>query len=185
MLSITIPETEYYDYEKEMFFTVKSKTLRLEHSLASLSKWESKWCKPFLSGKASDKSNAEIIDYIRCMCLDEVDTAVFVGLTAPIFEAVNNYIDAPMTATTFSKNIEEVAGKKVNRETVTAEIIYYWMISLNIPFECQYWHLNKLMTLIRVCSIKNAPPKKMGKSETRRRNKALNAARRNKLKSKG
>ncbi len=93
---------------------------------------------------------------------------------------VREYIDADMTATTFSND-----KKSTNREIITAEIIYYWMIALNIPFECQKWHLNRLLTLINVCNLKNAPPKKMSKKEMASRNAALNAARKQSLHSKG
>ena len=178
MLQITIPSVEYYDSVKEEFVEAKETTICLEHSLLSLSKWESKWNKPFLS---SEKTAEEILDYIRCMTLTQnVDPRVYTRLTKENIEAINDYIDSPMTATTFST--EKQTNKK---ETITAEIIYYWMISSNIPFECQKWHLNKLLTLIKVCSIKNAPPKKMSKRKTMTNNAAINAARRQALGTRG
>lgn len=169
-----------WDEANEEFVIYKPQTLQLEHSLVSLSKWESKWCKAFLSDK--DKTYEETIDYIRCMTVTpHADPTVYTRLTKENVEAINNYISAPMTATYIS---EEKNGRK-SRETVTAELIYYWMIALNIPFECQKWHLNRLLMLIRVCNVKNSPPKKMGRNALMRRNSALNAARRNKLHSKG
>ena len=179
MLRITIPATEYFDEKNNEFVTVKEQTLQLEHSLISLSKWESKWCKSFLN---SDKTDEEIIDYIRCMTLtSNVDHNAYYAISKENVEAVNDYISAPMTATTFN----DYGHKTSNKEVITAELIYYWMIVNNIPFECQKWHLNRLLTLIRVCGVKNTPPKKMSRREIMSRNAALNAARRQKTNSKG
>lgn len=174
MLQITIPlSPEGWDEEKQEFVKPKEQTLQLEHSLVSLSKWESKWCKAFLT--KAEKTPEETIDYIKCMTLTQnVNPDVYNYLTNSNVEQVNNYIGAPMTATYLS---EDKSGKS-NNEVVTAELIYYWMIALNIPFECQKWHLNRLLTLIRVCNIKNAPPKKRSGKEIMSRNAALNAARR-------
>ena len=180
MLQITIPATSLWDERREIFIDTKEQTLQLEHSLVSLSKWESKWLKPFLS--KDPKTIEETIDYIRCMTITQnVDQNVYYALTNNNIEQVNNYIDAPMTATTFRNN----PNAKPNREIITAELIYYWMIALGIPFECQKWHLNKLLTLIKVCDIKNQPAKKMNKADIMRNNTALNAARRKQLHSKG
>ena len=179
MLQITIPASESWDESKQEFINTKEQTLQLEHSLVSLSKWESKWCKSFFSKK--EKTHEETLDYIKCMTLTQnVNPAVYANITNENVKQINDYIEAPMTATYFN----EEKGK-VNNEVVTAELIYYWMIALNIPFECQKWHLNRLLTLIRVCNVKNQPPKKMSKSSIMSRNAALNAARRQKLNSKG
>ena len=180
MLTITVPACEYYDEKADEFRFCKEQILCLEHSLVSISKWESKWHKPFLS---KDKKTAEeTLDYIRCMTLTQnVNPDVYNFLTADNIKEIENYIDDPMTATWFN---EEPNSPK-SRNVVTAEIIYYWMIGFNIPFECQKWHLNRLLTLIRVCNIKSAPPKKMGRQETMSRNTALNAARRKALKTRG
>ena len=180
MLRITVPANELWDGVKGEFIPVKEQTLQLEHSLVSLSKWESKWCKPFLV--KDGKTYEETIDYIKCMTLTQnVSPNVYRNLTRENIEEINNYIDSPMTATTFS-NFQHEAS---NREIITSELIYYWMIALNIPFECQKWHLNRLLTLIRVCEIKNTPPKKMSKRDIMNRNAALNAARRKQLNTKG
>lgn len=180
MLTIVVPAAEYYDPVKEEFFRVKEQTLQLEHSLFSLAKWEAKWCKPFLSRQ--EKTNEEVLDYVRCMTINQnVDPGIYKRLSKDNFDEINKYINAPMTATTFS----DKDNRKGSREIVTAEIVYYWMVSLGIPFECQKWHLNRLFTLIKVCSIKNAPSKKMGMKDIMRRNNALNMARRNALGSKG
>lgn len=179
MLEITIPGTELWDESKQEFVNTKEQILRMEHSLVSISKWESKWKKAFL-GK-QEKTFEETIDYIKCMTITQnVDPKAYSYLTKENIMAINNYINDPMTATTFSET-----KQSGNREVMTAEVIYYYMIALNIPFECQKWHLNKLLTLIRVCSIKNQPPKKMGKGDLMRRNSALNAARRQQLKTRG
>lgn len=180
MLEITIPATELYDEKNQEFINVKEQTLRLEHSLVSLAKWESKWNKPFLS--KVPKTAEETIDYIKCMTLTQnVDPIVYTFISNENIMKINNYIDSPMTATTFTED----PNSKPNREQITAELIYYWMIALEIPFECQKWHLNRLLTLVRICNIKNQPAKKMSKQDVMARNAALNAARRKQLNSKG
>ena len=180
MLQITIPAGEQYDERSQEFIKTNGCTLQLEHSLVSLSKWESKWCKPFLVKEP--KTINETRDYIRCMTITQnVDPIVYQFVSNENIELVNNYIEAPMTATTFSS----MRKGRINREIVTAELIYYWMIALQIPFECQKWHLNRLLTLIRVCDIKSQPEKKMGMRNVMSRNTALNAARRKRLNSKG
>ena len=180
MLEIVIPETEQYDEVHDRFITTKKQVLRLEHSLVSLSKWEAKWHKPYLSRK--QKTEAEQIDYVRCMTLTQnVDPNVYTAITPQLLKTVNDYIDDTMTATTFSKGRR---GRSSN-EIITAEIIYYWMISHQIFFECRKWHLNRLMTLINVCNAKNGPQKKMSQKEIFAQNRALNAARRKRSHSKG
>lgn len=182
MLQITIPlSPEGWDEEKQEFVEPRTKVLQLEHSLVSLSKWESKWCKPFFSKK--EKTEEETIDYIKCMTITQnVDPEVYDHLTPSIIKQIEEYIEAPMTATYFSD--DKSRGRGAN-EQITAELVYYWMIALNIPFECQKWHINRLLTLIRVCNIKNQPPKKMSRREIMSRNAALNAARRKQLNTKG
>lgn len=180
MLQITVPADELWDEAKGEFVPVKEQTLQLEHSLISLSKWESKWCKSFFSKK--EKTYEETIDYIKCMTLTQnVKSNVYLNLSRENIDEINKYIEAPMTATVFSED----PMRKSSRETITSELIYYWMIALNIPFECQKWHLNRLLTLIRVCEIKNTPPKKMSRREIMSRNAALNAARRKQLNTRG
>ena len=180
MLRITIPATEMWDERNAEFVSTKEQTLQLEHSLVSLSKWESKWGKSFIS--TTNMTYEETIDYIKCMTLTQnVNPDVYRNLTNQNIEDVRQYINAPMTATYFAEN----KNKKKNREIVTAEIIYYWMIALNIPFECQKWHLNRLITLIRVCEIKNKPAKKMSRREILSQNAALNEARRKQLNTTG
>lgn len=180
MLQITIPAVELWDERKQEFVTTKEQTLQLEHSLVSLSKWESKWCKAFLTKQ--EKTFEETLDYIKCMTITQnVDPEVYNRLTNENIEEINKYIEAPMTATYFSDD----KTAKSSREQITAELIYYWMIALNIPFECQKWHLNRLLTLIKVCNIKNQPPKKRSRKEIMSRNAALNAARRKQLNTRG
>ena len=182
MLKIVVPARELWDERMQEFINIKEQQLTLEHSLVSLSKWESKWCKPFLTKQ--EKTREEIIDYTRCMTLTEnVDPIIYEYLSEGNVKQINSYIDAPMTATWFSED-----DKKKSRgsgEQITSELIYYWMVALNIPFECQYWHLNRLITLIRVCVVKNQKPKKMSRRELMSRNASLNAARKQKLNTKG
>lgn len=182
MLEIIVPETTLFDEKNETFINVKEQPLTLEHSLISLSKWESKWTKPFLTKE--DKTLEESLDYIRCMTVSKhIDPMVYSCLTDSNIDAVNKYIDSPMSATTINRHTK-VGGSK-SREIITAEIIYYWMVLFNIPFECEKWHLNRLLKLIEVCEIKNQPDKKMSKRDTMKSNASLNAARRRKLHTRG
>ena len=182
MLQITIPAIEMYDERNNQFISTEEQTLLLEHSLVSLSKWESKWCKAFLSKHA--KTVEETIDYIKCMTITQnVPDEAYNHLTRDNIEQINKYIEAPMTATHF---MEDTHGRRSN-ETITSELIYYWMIALNIPFECQTWHLNRLLALVRVCNIKNQPNKgsrKLSQADISKRN-AINAARRKQYNTKG
>lgn len=180
MLQITIPADELWDESKEEFVIVnKEETLQLQHSLVSISKWESKWCKPFLSKEA--KTYEETLDYIKCMTITQnVKPEVYDRLTKYNIEAITNYIDAPMTATTFNDR-----SNGSTRQIITSELIYYWMIASNIPMECQKWHLNRLLTLIRVCNIKNTPAKKMNRRDIINQYASLNAARKQQFNTKG
>lgn len=180
MLQITIPASDGFDERTNEFVSFDEVTIQLEHSLISLSKWEAKWHKAFLSNR--EKSIEEMIDYIRCMTLTKnVDPSVYTRLSPENIEEINNYINDPMSATT----IRETPSRGGARDVVTSELIYYWMISLGVPTEFQKWHLNRLMTLIRVCSVKNQPPRKMGRGDIMRQNAAINAARRKKHHTKG
>lgn len=181
MLQITVPiSPEGWDEERQEFVDPQVKTLQLEHSLVSISKWESKWHKAFLSKK--DKTEEEIFDYIKCMTLTQnVDSSVYDHLTVDNVNQIKAYIEDPMTATVINTN----SSDKSNKETVTSELIYYWMIALNIPSEYQKWHINRLLKLIEVCNVKNSPPKKRSKSDIMRSNAALNAARRKQLGTRG
>lgn len=181
MLEITVPGLDDWDEKTETFVPrIKEQTLRLEHSLVSLSKWESKWHKSFLHSR--DKTNEEILDYIRCMTLTQnVDPNVYFRLSDDNVRQINAYIENPMTATTFSR--QEKGGP--NNEIITAELIYYWMIVHQIPYECRKWHLNQLLTLVQVCNIKNGPKKKRSKSSVAREQAAINAARKKKYNTRG
>lgn len=185
MLKLLIPPVEFYDSSKEEFIHTKEVMLTLEHSLVSISKWEAKWHKPFISD--NKRTPEESIDYIKCMTITQnVPNDVYTYLTNKQINEIYEYIDDKQTATWFTetKNPKQHGPKK--KETITSELIYYWMVALEIPFECQKWHLNRLLTLIRVCNIKNnKKPKKMGKRESARNNAKLNAQRRAKLGSKG
>jgi hypothetical protein len=173
MLRITIQGDKFYDEENQEFITRNDVTLDLEHSLVSVSKWESFFEKPFLSREK--KTAEETIWYVKAMVLTpDIPPEVFNKLTEEDILKINKYIDAKMTATTF----RETNAKSGLGEVITAEIIYYWMIALNIPFECQHWHLRRLLTMVRVCNEKNAPAKKMSKKEVAARQRQLNEERR-------
>lgn len=178
MLRIKVCE-ESWDPNSQEFVYTKEQILDLEHSLVALSKWESKWCKAFLTKR--EKSDEEILDYIKFMTLTEnVDPDVYNHLSRENVEDIRKYIESPMTATHISSQ-----GGQSSKETVTSELIYYWMITLNVPFECENWHLNRLLTLIKVCNAKNQPPKKTNSKALASKYAALNAARRKQLNSTG
>lgn len=179
MLEINVPDGELWIESKQQFVQVKGRTLRLEHSLIAISKWESRYHKAFLG--RSEKTPEEILEYIKCMTITpNVDPNIYLILTSENLDEINKYLADPLTATWFCE--EET---KPNNETVTSELIYYWMISFNIPVEFERWPIQRLMTLIRVCSIKNKPPKKVSQQATMNKYRELNAARRAKYHSKG
>lgn len=180
MLQIKVPSREVFDESTETFLTTKEYTLNLEHSLLSISKWESKWCKPFLSKNEKDvRTPMEMLDYIRCMTLNKnVPDEVYASLTKKNIQDIDRYIRHPMTATTVTSH-----KKTFGTEIITSELIYYWMVSYQIPFECEKWHINRLLMLIKVCNAMNNP-KKAGKPDLIARQK-LNAARRKAMHSKG
>ena len=179
MLPIRIPDGEFFDEANSRVIRVKGREIQLEHSLVSISKWESKWKKPFLGPEP--KTRAETIDYIRCMTITQnVDPNLYGCISADNIRAVNRYIDDPMTATTFRSK-----PKKSGNQVITSEIIYYWMIELGIPESFQRWHLNRLLTLIRVCDEKSQPGKKMSKRDVMSQYRSLNQARRRKSGTRG
>lgn len=182
MLSIHINGGEFFIDKTSEFKKIKPVDLQLEHSLVSISKWEAKWEKPFL-GK-EEKTKAELTDYIRCMTVSQnIDPYIYVLIanSDEQMALIKAYIEAPMTATKISQHQKQTGPKEI----ITSELIYYWMIANNIPQEYQKWHLNRLLTLIEVCGVKNAPPKKMSARELANQNAALNAARRKAMGSKG
>lgn len=179
MLQIKIPDVEFYDERTNEFVIQKGCVLTMEHSLLSLAKWESKWHIPFLSDK--DKTDEQLLDYYRCMTITKnVKPSVFNNFDSRIVKAISDYMNDPMTATWFNDR-----GRNNDRSVITAEILYYDMIALGIPFECEKWHLNRLLTLIRVVSEKSKPPKKMTRDEVLAQQRRLNAERRAKMKTKG
>lgn len=179
MLQITLP-VELWDEGKQEFIYLPGQTLELEHSLASLSKWESKMCKPFLSKEA--KTYEESLEYLKCMMLTPgVTDDIYEYLMVHKLQMIDDYINASMTATILPKN----RGGRGRPETITAELIYYWMIAMQIPSQYEHWHLNKLITLIGVCNVKNSPNKKRSSDEILRDQMALNDERCKKLNTKG
>lgn len=181
MLTVTIPAIELYDEYKNEFIIIDSTQLTLEHSLVSLSEWESKWEKPFLSKTALNEE--ETIDYIRCMTLNtDVPPEVYLAIPDTVIKQISDYITKPTTATWITETNNK---KKSSSKVITAELIYFWMISFHIPVDFQNWHLNKLITLIRVCEAENNPPKNKSKKNILNEYAALNNARRQQLKTKG
>lgn len=180
MLTITIPGDEFFDEAVSKFITVGDVDVELEHSLVSLSKWESKYQKPFLGN--SEKTAEEIVWYIQFMTISPgVNFDTLSRLSQANMDAINEYIQSKESATTFGMMPE----RKGRGEIITSELIYYWMTAFNIPWEAQYWHLNRLFALVRICNIKNGKPKKMSNSELAARNRELNAQRRAQLGTRG
>lgn len=176
MLTITVGGTESFDEALKEFVLVGGTVLQLEHSLVSLSKWESKFEKPFL-GK-NPKSEEEVLEYVKLMIVNgDFPPGVFHKLGEKHWSEINEYLNAKMTATWFADS----PGAPRTSEVITSELIYYWMTVFNIPFECQNWHLNRLFTLIRICNIKQAKPKKMTRAEVAQRNRELNEQRKKQL----
>ena len=181
MLSLTIPPLKLYDEEKKEFFHLPEVTVKLEHSLLSVRRWESKWHKSYLTSSASGLTVPEALDYVRCMCLDQsIDPQLFNRLSKKNYEDVIAYINDPMTATTFRETKQHGPNK-----VLTAEVIYGLMVECGIPFETEKWHLNQLLTLIRVCTNRGTVSKKQSKAETAAMYSALNKARRKKTGSRG
>ena len=175
MLRITIPASEQFDPNTNEFFYTKEQTLVMEHSLVSLAKWEQKWKKPFLTKEP--KTEEESLDYLRCMTITQnVDPLVYKAISSDQMKVIYDYIEDPHTATWFSNT-----NSAPSREILTAELIYYGMFANQIDKECEKWHLNTLLTLIRVFNEKNKPEKKMSKSAIMNRNRSLNAARKQRL----
>lgn len=181
MLYVTVPATELYDEANEEFITLKPVTLKMEHSLLSISKWEALYNKAFLTGKSHTEQ--ETLDYVKCMTIGDIDDSVYDRLTTENLRTILDYIDSPKTATYIPKNHAE--GKAP--ETTTSEVLYYDMFACGIPIECEKWHLSKLLALIHVFSVKNQPAgkHKMSRRELTARNRTLNEARRKKYNTKG
>ncbi len=172
MLTLIITGTELFDEENQEFLTVDETTIELEHSLLSVSKWEAKFQKPFLTN--GEKTTEEILHYIKMMVLTPgFSDELFSKFSEQNFKEINDYIDSNESATTFS-DLPKTGGRS---EIVTSELIYYWLVTFRIPFECQTWHLSRLFSLIRICNLKNTKPKKMSKREIAERNRDLNARR--------
>lgn len=181
MLTICLSEYELYNELTNKFLTYPALTVQLEHSLVSLYKWESKWKIPFLHHK--EFTQEQYYDYIKCMILNPPNEPTFMtGLTPENIKCIQDYISHPMTASIIT--IYPTTGSSTKKEIITAEVIYSQMIANNIPFECQYWHLNQLTTLIKICNVRNNPDK-MSKADSAQKNALVNAQRRAKYNTKG
>lgn len=175
MLRVDVPDQEWFDEERELFIPIKGATLFLEHSLLSVSKWESKWKISFLKSVEDGQTPEQWIDYVRCMTINKgVDPSIYYNLTKSMRRKIDSYISDSMTATSFNRKKK---GRQGPSRTVTSELIYAWMAHHQIPFECEKWHLNRLMTLIEVCATENSPKEMMSQAEIMKQNAELNAAR--------
>lgn len=182
MLRLHIESREYYDDDTEQFVNVPGGCIELEHSLVSISEWESEFQRSFL--KRPPETEKENNYYIWCMLLDKKDGRLLPSLSNKNKEDIQKYIQKPMTAT----YIMDRPSEKNSSEVITSELIYCWMINLNIPFECQHWHINRLLALIKVVNVKNSqqnPHNSMSKNSIVAHNRALNASRLKKYKTKG
>ena len=180
MLTITIPPSELFDEARSEFLTTPGATIVAEHSLLALSKWESKFKRPLLA--SPEFSLEDLKSYFECMCFTpDVPSEVFQNANSATLSRVSEYLMDPHTATTVPRS----KGSTLDRETVTSELIYYWMVALNIPFETETWNLNRLITLIEVCNHKSQKPKKTSRAELYSRNRELNRQRRAKYSTKG
>lgn len=177
MLELIIDGQEYWNEEQERFIYGKPVTLKLEHSLLSLSNWEQKWCKPFLSsiGKQGELTPEQVFDYIKCMTINTVDDEVYSRLTNENIKEIMSYIESPRSALKYRS--ENSRKGNIQGKLMTNETIYYWMICFGIPFSCEKWHLNHLLSLISWCSEEEKPKKKMSRRDLWAQNSALNAAR--------
>ena len=187
MLSIRLPGNEFFNEETSEFVTIPAQTIQMEHSLISISKWEAKWKKSLLNSLEHGFDNRGMqVDYYRCMTITQnVNPLLYVNIPRDVEQQIFDYINDPMTATTFSQNGKETKKAGKRHKIITSEQIYAWMAGNYIPFECDKWHINRLLTLIRACSIENSPKDKMGKKATLSQNRELNAARRKALGTKG
>lgn len=176
MLRIQLGGKEHYDESNNKFVVVNGVDVELEHSLISLSKWESKFQKPFLS--EGNKTNDELLGYVDAMILTpDYPKEVLDRISPEEMSKINDHMDSKQSATTFPIS-RETKGKS---ETVTSELIYYWMVTFNIPFECETWHLNRLFSLIRICNLKNAKPVKRSANQIAQERRELNAQRRSQM----
>lgn len=180
-LRIEVKSEEEWDEVTETFQQGVYDILLLRHSLVSIDEWESKWHKAYFG--SAKKTNEEAMDYIRCMTLNrDVDPIVYQHLTQADIQKISAYLEDPMTATTFR---EDKSKKRGRPETITAEIVYFWMLEYGIPFECRYWHINKLLTLVRVCNVKNSKPEKKSQKQLLQEHAAINARNRQLLHTRG
>lgn len=186
MLQLIVPSGEYFDETDSSFVYVNEQRLQLKHSLVSISKWEAKWGRAFLS--TTPKTSEQTMDYIVCMTITQnVNPLTYSQITNAQIGEIADYINHPMSATVLpgETNTSTKIIAPVKQDVITSELIYYYMTALNIPFECQKWHLNRLLTFIKVCSVKTAPKEKMSKGDLLRRNRELNKERQEKLNTKG
>lgn len=176
MLTITVPESRQFNQITQEFIYIKETTLKMEHSLVSISKWEAMYGKPFIS--TTKKTTKETIDYVKCMTITQnVPDEVFYSLSDENLRKIQQYIDSPMTAT----YVSDGPATKGKSEIITSEVIYYYMTAFQIPVEFEKWHLNRLLMLIKVCNAKNQPAKKMNKNEILRQQDAINEMRKRQL----
>lgn len=179
MLNFVHQGKEHYDYRTNTFFRTKEYSYSLEHSLVAVAKWEAKWHKPFLTDEP--RTREELLSYIQCMDRNDNPEEAYKYLETEQINRISDYISDPMTASC----VTEAPSTQINGEQITSELMYYWMVALQIPFECQYWHLNRLIMLVRICNVKNSKQQKRPMHDVVAERNRLNAARRAKYHTKG
>lgn len=176
MLEIHIPELEFYDESNNEFFTRKPLDVSLAHSLISISKWEGIWKKAYFPSSYQEglQGGLEELSYVECMIIGKTPSYVPMYLLQNHKRELHEYINDTQTATT----LHQLGPRKGVTPTITSELIYYWMIKFGIPFECQRWHVSRLLALIEVCNNKeNAKGNKMNPVDSARYRYELNKKR--------
>lgn len=183
MLRLTLPSTDFWDPRKEEYVQIGGYEVDLEYSLFTIARWESKWKKPFITSLPKFTRKDEI-EWYKAMCMTEgIPDEAWMVMTPKIRQDIYDYVTDPMSATTINHRGPKTPGGP--KTIMTAELVYYYMVTLGVPFECEHWHFNRLMKLVDVCFVKNSPPKKMGKQEAAQMYRELNARNRAKYNSRG
>lgn len=159
---------ELFDEETNTFLHPVGKKLHLEHSLLSISKWEAEWEIPFLN---TDKTSEQSLSYIKCCVLDDdFDELLLNTLSDKNILDFNAYLSKGMTAKKIIDLRSSLSQKRKSRrpasqKALTSEDIYYSMIQFHVWKECEEWPLQRLLSLLQLCSLKSNSTGEMSKSD--------------------